>query len=77
MKLIAITACPTGIAHTYMAAEHLELQSLRPQKQPVEISGTDQPGEKIESAHRHLGQSERQNNHRIEQRDFVERPAVE
>lgn len=24
MKLIAITACPTGIAHTYMAAEHLE-----------------------------------------------------
>ena len=24
MKLIAITACPTGIAHTYMAAESLE-----------------------------------------------------
>ena len=24
MKIIAITACPTGIAHTYMAAEQLE-----------------------------------------------------
>jgi len=24
MKFIAVTACPTGIAHTYMAAENLE-----------------------------------------------------
>ena len=24
MKLVGITACPTGIAHTYMAAEALE-----------------------------------------------------
>jgi len=24
MKIVAITACPTGIAHTYMAAEKLE-----------------------------------------------------
>src|ERR1700761_8360364 len=24
MKVVAITACPTGIAHTYMAAESLE-----------------------------------------------------
>ena len=24
MKIIAVTACPTGIAHTYMAAEILE-----------------------------------------------------
>jgi PTS system fructose-specific IIB component len=24
MKIVAITACPTGIAHTYMAAESLE-----------------------------------------------------
>lgn len=24
MKIIAVTACPTGIAHTYMAAEQLE-----------------------------------------------------
>jgi len=24
-KIVAITACPTGIAHTYMAAEMLEL----------------------------------------------------
>jgi fructose-specific phosphotransferase system IIB component len=24
MKFVAVTACPTGIAHTYMAAENLE-----------------------------------------------------
>lgn len=26
MKIIGITACPTGIAHTYMAQETLELE---------------------------------------------------
>jgi fructose-specific phosphotransferase system IIB component len=25
MKYVAVTACPTGIAHTYMAAENLEM----------------------------------------------------
>lgn len=25
MKIIGITACPTGIAHTYMSAEKLEV----------------------------------------------------
>src|SRR5947209_8778918 len=29
MKLIGITACPTGIAHTYMAAEQLEKTAKR------------------------------------------------
>ena len=24
MKIVSVTACPTGIAHTYMAAEQLE-----------------------------------------------------
>ena len=24
MKILAVTACPTGIAHTYMAAEEIE-----------------------------------------------------
>jgi fructose-specific phosphotransferase system IIB component len=24
MKIVAVTSCPTGIAHTYMAAERLE-----------------------------------------------------
>lgn len=24
MKFVAVTACPTGVAHTYMAAEQLE-----------------------------------------------------
>ena len=29
MKLVAVTACPTGIAHTYMAAEQLERQAKK------------------------------------------------
>lgn len=29
MKIVAITACPTGIAHTYMAAEQLEKTARR------------------------------------------------
>lgn len=29
MKLVAVTACPTGIAHTYMAAEQLELTAKK------------------------------------------------
>ncbi len=29
MKIIAVTACPTGIAHTYMAAEQLEKTAKR------------------------------------------------
>lgn len=27
MKILAVTACPTGIAHTYMAAEALEKEA--------------------------------------------------
>ena len=29
MKIVAITACPTGIAHTYMAAEALEKAAIK------------------------------------------------
>ncbi len=29
MKIVAVTACPTGIAHTYMAAEKLEQAAKR------------------------------------------------
>jgi len=29
MKIVAVTACPTGIAHTYMAAEQLEKAARR------------------------------------------------
>ena len=25
MKLVAVTACPSGVAHTYLAAESLEV----------------------------------------------------
>ena len=28
MKIVAVTACPTGIAHTYMAAEQLEKTAM-------------------------------------------------
>ncbi len=29
MKIVAITACPTGIAHTYMAADALRKEALK------------------------------------------------
>ena len=29
-KIVAITACPTGIAHTFMAAEALEEEAKKP-----------------------------------------------
>jgi PTS system fructose-specific IIC component len=29
LRLLAITACPTGIAHTYMAAEKLQQAAKR------------------------------------------------
>lgn len=29
MKVVAVTACPTGIAHTYMAAEALKKAALQ------------------------------------------------
>ena len=28
MNIVAVTACPTGIAHTYMAAEQLEKTAI-------------------------------------------------
>jgi fructose-specific phosphotransferase system IIB component len=34
MKIIAVTACPTGVAHTYLAAESLEKSA---KKRGVEI----------------------------------------
>ena len=29
MKIVAVTACPTGIAHTYMAQEAIEKECKR------------------------------------------------
>ncbi len=29
MKLLAVTSCPTGVAHTYMAAEQLQKTAAR------------------------------------------------
>ncbi|SFL41250.1 PTS fructose transporter subunit IIB [Halanaerobium salsuginis] len=34
MKILAVTSCPTGVAHTYLAAESLEKSA---QKKGVEI----------------------------------------
>lgn len=27
MKIVAVTSCPSGVAHTYMSAESLELSA--------------------------------------------------
>lgn len=35
MKLVAVTACPSGVAHTYLAAESLEVAA---KKNNVEIN---------------------------------------
>lgn len=35
MKLIAVTACPSGVAHTYLAAESLEVAA---KKNNIEIN---------------------------------------
>ncbi len=40
MKIVAVTACPTGIAHTYMAAEKLiDAASARGYEIKVETQG--------------------------------------
>lgn len=28
-KIVAVTACPTGVAHTFMAAEALEIEARK------------------------------------------------
>ena len=30
MKVVGITSCPSGVAHTYMAAEALKLSGQKP-----------------------------------------------
>lgn len=41
MKIVAVTACPTGIAHTYMAQEALEKKSrLKGHRCHVETQGS-------------------------------------
>ncbi|MFR8599633.1 MAG: PTS fructose transporter subunit IIB, partial [Clostridioides difficile] len=29
MKIVAVTSCPSGVAHTYMSAESLELSAKK------------------------------------------------
>lgn len=44
MKIVAITACPTGVAHTYMAAEALEVAGKKLGVQiKVETQGAGEP----------------------------------
>ncbi|WP_070970643.1 PTS fructose transporter subunit IIB [Vibrio sonorensis] len=47
MKIIAVTACPTGIAHTYMAADALRKEA---QRQGINIKIETQGAMGIENA---------------------------
>ncbi|MGF1742754.1 PTS fructose transporter subunit IIB [Vibrio profundum] len=47
MKIIAVTACPTGIAHTYMAADALKKEA---QKQQMCVKVETQGAMGIENA---------------------------
>lgn len=47
MKLVAVTSCPNGIAHTYMAAENLEKAAT---KMGIEIKVETQGGVGVENA---------------------------
>ncbi len=47
-KIVAVTACPTGIAHTIMAAEGLEqgakaLRAIKSRSKPKARSGRETP----------------------------------
>lgn len=46
MKIVAVTACPTGIAHTYMAQEAIEKECL---KRGYEVQVETQGGMGIEN----------------------------
>lgn len=59
MKIVAVTSCPTGLAHTYMAANSLKKASLSLNIEiKVETQGSDGPGNIL-------------SNEDIEQADFV------
>jgi len=47
MKIVAVTACPTGIAHTYMAADILQKEA---QKRAISIKVETQGAMGIENA---------------------------
>jgi fructose-specific phosphotransferase system IIB component len=55
MKIVAVTACPTGIAHTYMAAEQLEKAARKLGHQiRIEVqaaAGTENPLTQVEVDH--------------------------
>lgn len=46
MKVVAVTACPSGVAHTYMAAEALKIAG---QKKQIEILVETQGGAGVEN----------------------------
>lgn len=59
MKIVAVTACPTGIAHTYMAAEALEKAAKKKgHKIKVETQGS-------------IGVENKISNHEVEDADLV------
>ena len=46
MKVVGITSCPSGVAHTYMAAEALKLSG---EQQGIEVSIETQGGSGVEN----------------------------
>lgn len=46
MKIVAVTSCPSGVAHTYMSAESLELSA---KKFGIEIKVETQGGSGIDN----------------------------
>src|SRR5215470_14536437 len=51
MKFVAVTACPTGIAHTHMAAEALRHEAmLGGHEIVVETQGSEGPGGVLDPA---------------------------
>ncbi|MEG0379026.1 MAG: PTS fructose-like transporter subunit IIB [Eubacterium sp.] len=47
MKIVGITSCPSGVAHTYMAAEALKIAG---EKQGIEVFIETQGGSGVENA---------------------------
>ena len=52
MKVVGITSCPSGVAHTYMAAEALKLSG---QKLGIDVIIETQGGAGVEIGRRRVG----------------------
>lgn len=57
MKIVAVTACPTGIAHTYMAAEQLE-KTARALGHQIKVETQGAMGVENELSVKEIGEAE-------------------